>query len=79
MTSLRWAIAKLLHDPKYASKAKECSIVFRERPESPMETAMYVIKFRGAHHLRSAGRDLSWYSYLLLDIAAVAIVSGIAV
>lgn len=77
--NLRWAISELLHNPSYSAKVKEYSSMFRERPESAMDTAMfwieYVIKFRGADHLRSAGRDLDWFSYLLLDIVGVVILS----
>lgn len=78
VTSLRWAITKLLSDPLYANKANEFSRIFRDRPESAIDRAMYwieyVIRFQGADHLRSAGRDLPWYSYLLLDIVALLIV-----
>jgi glucuronosyltransferase len=40
-----------------------------------MEQAMYwmeyVIRHKGAPHLRSAILDLVWYQYLLLDVIAV--------
>lgn len=72
--SLRWAFTELLYNPAYAAKAKLNSRIFRDRPESPMDRAIYwieyVIRFGGADHLRSAGGDLSWYSYFLLDIMA---------
>lgn len=75
--SLRWAIFELLDNPSYTRKAFEYSRVFRERPLSAMDTAIfwieYVIKFRGAPHLKSSGLDLPWYSYLLLDVIAVVI------
>jgi glucuronosyltransferase len=42
-----------------------------------METAIfwteYVIRHKGAPHLRSAGADLPWYQYLLLDVQIVLI------
>lgn len=76
--SLRWAITELMDNPVYAHRARELSRIFRDRPESAMDRAMYwieyVVRFGGADHLRSAGRDLAWYSYFLLDIVA-----GIAV
>jgi len=31
----------------------------------------YVIRHKGAPHLRSALQDLAWYQYLLLDVIAV--------
>lgn len=42
---------------------------------SPLDTAVYwteyVIRHRGAPHLKSAAVDLAWYQYLLLDVIAV--------
>jgi glucuronosyltransferase len=42
---------------------------------SALDTAIYwseyVIRHKGAPHLRSASRDLCWYQYLLLDVSAV--------
>jgi glucuronosyltransferase len=31
----------------------------------------YVIRHKGAHHMRSAALDLTWYQYFLLDVIAV--------
>ena len=31
----------------------------------------YVIRHKGAPHLRSGALDLTWYQYLLLDVIAV--------
>jgi len=31
----------------------------------------YVIRHKGAPHLRSAALDLAWYQYFLLDVIAV--------
>lgn len=35
----------------------------------------YVIKHKGAHHLKSAALNLSWYQYLLLDVATAVILT----
>lgn len=81
--SLRWAITELLHNPIYLAKAKEFSRVFRDRPETAMERAMFwiehVIRFRGADHMRSAGRDLPWYNYLLIDVFGAVIIAVVGV
>lgn len=73
--SLRWALNELLHNPSYSTKAKEMSRIFRDRPERAMDRATYwieyVIRFKGTSHLSSAGRDLSWISYFLVDIMAL--------
>lgn len=72
--SLRWAVIELLDNPTYWRKAQEFSRIFKDRPEPAIDRAMYwieyVIRHRGAKHLRSAGLDLPWYSYFLLDIVA---------
>ncbi|XP_049767656.1 UDP-glycosyltransferase UGT5-like [Schistocerca cancellata] len=73
--SVEWAIYEVLNNPVYREKAKLRSRLFWDRPESPVETAVYwteyVLRHRGAPHLRSAALDLSWYQYLLLDVAAL--------
>ena len=50
---------------------------------SPMDTAIYwteyVIRHRGAPHLRTAGADLPLYQYLLLDVTAVLVTAILAV
>lgn len=40
-----------------------------------MDTAIYWIEYvarhRGARHLRSAGADLPWYEYFLVDVILI--------
>lgn len=54
--------------------AKRMSLIFKDRPMSALDIAVYwveyVIKHRGARHLRSAAVDLPWYQYYLLDVVA---------
>ena len=49
---------------------------------TPMEKAVYwaeyVIRHKGASHMRSAALDLAWYQYFLLDVIAV-LVLGLGV
>jgi glucuronosyltransferase len=58
------------------------SQVFRDRPQTAMETAIfwteYVIRHKGAPQLRSAAVDLPWYQYLLLDVQIVLLLIVIA-
>lgn len=60
---------------RYKSNAENISKKFRDRPHSPLETALYwidyVIRYKGAPHLRSTGATLPWYQYYLVDVAAV--------
>ncbi|XP_049816613.1 UDP-glucosyltransferase 2-like [Schistocerca nitens] len=72
--SFRVALRSLVNDTRYRERAKQLSQLFWDRPRPPLEEAVYwveyVIRHRGAPHLRSAALDLSWYQYLLLDVAA---------
>lgn len=56
----------------YADNAKLLSVKFKERPLTAMNSAIYwteyVMKFKGAPHLRPANTKLSWFSECLLDV-----------
>ncbi|XP_018579879.1 UDP-glucuronosyltransferase 1-8 [Anoplophora glabripennis] len=62
----------LLNDPQYRDNAKQRSILMHDRPMKPIDLAVYwtefVIRHKGAPHLRVAGVDLPLYKYLLLDV-----------
>ncbi|KAJ9584429.1 hypothetical protein L9F63_021222, partial [Diploptera punctata] len=49
-------------------------VLSRDEPETSLERLIwwteYVLRHKGAKHLRSAALDLHWYQYLLLDVAA---------
>ncbi|ALC42052.1 CG4302, partial [Drosophila busckii] len=74
---LRSALTELLENPKYKQNVKRASKVFRDRPLSGMDTAMYwinyVIEHRGAPHMIAAGVDLSFIQFYMLDIMAIAL------
>nr|CAD7398195.1 unnamed protein product [Timema cristinae] len=59
----------------FRESAKQVSRAFKDRPMSPMDTAIYwteyVLRHRGAPLLHFAGADLSLHQYLLLDVVAV--------
>lgn len=48
---------------------------FKDRPMSPAQTidywTRYVIRHKGAPHLKSHALNLTWYQYLLLDVLGV--------
>jgi glucuronosyltransferase len=48
------------------------SSINKDQPQTPLERAVwwteYVIRHKGAKHLRAASLDLAWYQYLLLDV-----------
>lgn len=67
-------IQEVLRNPKYTKKVKYLSDLYRDRPMSAKETAIYwveyVIKHKGAPHLRYSGADLNFLQYNSLDIIA---------
>ncbi|XP_055838430.1 UDP-glycosyltransferase UGT5-like [Episyrphus balteatus] len=80
---LNHSLTELLENPFYRENMKRISEIFRDRPMNARDTAMYwieyIIRHKGAPHIRSAGLDLSWYQFYLLDVMAfgVLVVSSI--
>ncbi|KAE8739565.1 UDP-glycosyltransferase-11, partial [Frankliniella occidentalis] len=74
-------LRKILDTDKYRSRSREIAALFSDRPRSAMDEAVwwteYVVRHRGARHLRPLGADLPLYQYLLLDVAAVVLAVGI--
>ncbi|KAG7484078.1 hypothetical protein MATL_G00045930 [Megalops atlanticus] len=69
------ALRGVLKNPSYRRAMQGLSRLHRDRPLSPLHSAIfwieYVIRHRGATHLRSAAYHLPWYSYHSLDVAAL--------
>nr|QIK00375.1 UDP-glycosyltransferase [Xylotrechus quadripes] len=68
------ALHNLLNDPKYRENAKRRSRLMHDRPITPKQMVVFwtefVIRNKGASHLRVAALDLPWYKYHLLDVIA---------
>ncbi|KAF7266711.1 hypothetical protein GWI33_019984 [Rhynchophorus ferrugineus] len=69
------ALEELLSNPKYLKNAKLRSQLIHDRPMEPSKLAdywiKYVVKYKGAPHLRVAGAKLSFYQYWMLDVIFV--------
>lgn len=69
------AINGIISNSNYLNKAKHTSAVFHENLVSPMDEAMFwiehVAKFKGAKHLKSHAVNMSWFTYLLVDVFLV--------
>ncbi|XP_047537223.1 UDP-glucosyltransferase 2-like [Vanessa atalanta] len=67
----------LLTNIRYKENALKLRDIFLDRPLPPLETGIYwieyVLRHRGAGHLRSPALDLSYTQYLLLDVLALSI------
>ncbi|XP_026152032.1 UDP-glucuronosyltransferase-like [Mastacembelus armatus] len=66
------ALNKLIHDKSYKEKMTELSSIHLDRPVQPLDLAVFwtefVIRHKGAAHLRVAAHDLSWFQYHSLDV-----------
>ncbi|KAG4076739.1 hypothetical protein HA402_002026 [Bradysia odoriphaga] len=75
MESVEWALNEILNEKRYLQNAKVISERYRDQPMTPTETMVYwseyVIRHKGAPHLRSAGLDLNYVQYHNLDAFAV--------
>ncbi|XP_047108291.1 UDP-glycosyltransferase UGT5-like [Schistocerca piceifrons] len=73
----------VLEDPKYKENMRRMSAIFREHQADSLERAVwwveYVIRHKGAPHMRSAALDLHWWQFLLLDVIAFILVAATAV
>ena len=67
---------KLRFSCHFRENMEKTSRIFRDRPQSAMETAAFWIEFvvrNGKDSLRSPAMDLNWWQISLLDVFAVAI------
>ncbi|KAJ8954702.1 hypothetical protein NQ318_011395 [Aromia moschata] len=73
------AVNELVSNPKYRQTAKMRSKIMHDQPVKQMDEAMfwieYVIRHKGAPHLRSPGLNLRWYQLYLVDVALVVLSS----
>lgn len=72
-------INEIVNNTRYKNKMMELSAIFRDRPMSQLDTAIYwaeyVIRHKGAHHVRSKAADMPLYQLLLLDILAFLLIA----
>ncbi|XP_043467692.1 UDP-glucosyltransferase 2-like [Leptopilina heterotoma] len=69
--SLTKALNAVLYDPKYRESAKRESTLFRERPMSATDTAVFWVEYiirNGANSLRSPSMDMPFWKAELVDI-----------
>ncbi|XP_065368887.1 UDP-glucosyltransferase 2-like [Calliphora vicina] len=71
-SKLQHLLLELLNNPSYSIKVKELSAVFRDQPLKPKERALYwieyVLRHKGAVHLRSKGRFLNIWQFNNIDV-----------
>ncbi|XP_016528686.1 UDP-glucuronosyltransferase 2C1-like isoform X2 [Poecilia formosa] len=70
--SFERAVEEVLHKDSYKESIQRLSRLHRDQPMPPMDQATfwieYVIRHRGAPHLRTEAHRMPWYSYHCLDV-----------
>lgn len=70
--SFEQGINEVLHQDSYRQNMQRLSRLHRDQPMSPMDQAIfwveYVMRHRGALHLRTEAYKVAWYSYYSLDV-----------
>lgn len=65
-------INKIISNSSYKVQAKYASRLLTDNPMAPMSEAIfwmeYIIRHKGAEHLKSAAVHLTWFQYYMLDI-----------
>ncbi|RXN28775.1 UDP-glucuronosyltransferase 2A1 isoform X4 [Labeo rohita] len=64
----------VINDPSYKQNAMHLSRIHHDRPMKPLDEAVFWIEFvmrnKGAKHLRVEAHNLTWYQYHCLDVFA---------
>ncbi|XP_059131131.1 UDP-glucuronosyltransferase 2B31-like isoform X1 [Peromyscus eremicus] len=68
------AVKTVTNDPSYKENAMRLSRIHHDQPMKPLDRAVfwieYVMRHKGAKHLRVAAHDLTWFQYHSLDVLA---------
>nr|XP_012641414.1 UDP-glucuronosyltransferase 2B7-like isoform X1 [Microcebus murinus] len=71
-TDLLSALKTVINDPSYKENAMKLSRIHHDQPTRPLDRAVFWIEFvmrhKGAKHLRVAAHDLTWFQYHSLDV-----------
>lgn len=68
---------------RFSEAARRASSILRDNPIPIMDKAVfwieYVIRHKGAPHLRTAANGLYWFQYYLLDVTAAILIAIVLV
>ncbi|TRY62273.1 hypothetical protein DNTS_025830 [Danionella cerebrum] len=66
------ALNTVINDSSYKDRMKKLSAIHNDRPVQPLDLAVFwtefVMRHKGADHLRPAAHDLNWVQYHSLDV-----------
>lgn len=67
------AVKEVVNNPFYRNNMKRLSALHHDKPIHPLDTALFwiefVMKHKGASHLRTDSYKMPWYSYYSVDVA----------
>ncbi|XP_075237461.1 UDP-glycosyltransferase UGT5-like isoform X2 [Lycorma delicatula] len=68
-------LKQLLTNTSYKKNMMRLSLITKDKPMSAVDTAVwwveYVLRHKGAPHLKPAALDLTWYQYYMVDIFVI--------
>ncbi|KAG7314854.1 hypothetical protein KOW79_022157 [Hemibagrus wyckioides] len=71
---LKQAVSDVINNPSYKESIMRLSRIHHDQPMKPLDQAVfwieYVMRHKGAKHLRVEAHNLTWYQYHCLDVAA---------
>ncbi|XP_026999539.2 UDP-glucuronosyltransferase 2C1-like isoform X1 [Tachysurus fulvidraco] len=71
---LKQALDDVINNPFYKERMMRLSRIHHDQPMKPLDQAVYWIEYvmrnKGAKHLRVEAHNLTWYQYHCLDVAA---------
>ncbi|XP_072512860.1 UDP-glucuronosyltransferase 2C1-like isoform X1 [Salminus brasiliensis] len=71
---LKEALTEVITNPSYKESIMRLSRIHHDQPMKPLDQAVFWIEFvmrnKGAKHLRVEAHNLTWYQYHCLDVAA---------
>ncbi|XP_067104640.1 UDP-glucuronosyltransferase 2B13-like [Osmerus mordax] len=75
------ALQEVLHEPSYRLNMQKLSRLHRDQPMKPLDSALFWIEFvmrhKGASHLRTESYKMPWYIYHSIDVMAFLLTIGI--
>ncbi|XP_076601903.1 UDP-glucuronosyltransferase 1A1-like [Chaetodon auriga] len=73
--SLLQGLNDIINDTRYKENMQKLSALHKDRPVDPLDLSVYwtefVMRHKGAKHLRAAVHDLNWIQYFCLDVIAL--------
>nr|CAD7576195.1 unnamed protein product [Timema californicum] len=80
---LLFSLGKVINDSSYRKNVIHLANLLNDQPQTAMDRAIwwtdYVLRHKGAKHLRTAAVDMPWYQFLLLDVIAFIFLISITV